>query len=146
MLIKQNRQIQAHPQSEFKNPFRDKLEGTEYLEVHQRLQTYTSTYDQTQYDRSPAPGVVDVFDSSGDSSVGRNMNFYGNHGSEIYAETRWNTNAAGRDVNIVKLEFETVKDNLQVVQARDSAGDNHYEFHRLTTIDPRTGQILSVVE
>lgn len=144
-LNTQNRTYQ--PQNlDFKNPFRDKLEGTEYIEVQNRLERYTKTYDNTEYDQNPEIGVVDVFDSSGDSAVGSNMMFHGNLSLGAFSETRYNSNRAGDRFHVTKLSFSNQADKVVVVQSRDQDGDKYEEFLRETTIDRASQRIENVVE
>jgi hypothetical protein len=148
MLItnRQNPQARSLQDGDFKNPFRDRLEGHEYLEVHDRLIRYTDNYDNSEYDSSPATGVTDVFDSSGDASVGSNMRFHGSHHEHVYQETRFNSNKAGDVYNVTRLNFSQVGEKVLVTQAGDNDGDGYEEFHRQTLVNPRTRQIENVVE
>ncbi len=129
-----------------KNPFRDRLEGYEYLEVHDRLERYTDTYDNSEYDTNPATGVTDVVDNSGDDSVGRNMRFHGDRASGIYSETRFNSNSAGDTFHYTRLSFRDEGGKTIVQQAADHDGDKVEEFFRETVVDRASGQIESVVE
>jgi hypothetical protein len=130
---------------DFKNPFRDRMEAHEYMEVHDRLVRYTDTYDNSEYDSNPARGVTEVMDSSGDASVGSNMRFHGSHAEGTYQETRFNSHQ-GNSYNVVRLNFTHQGDKVLVTQAADRDGDKYEEFHRETLINPRTMQIESVVE
>lgn len=131
---------------DYKNPFVDQLEGHEFLEVHDRLERYTDTYDNTEYDSNPAVGVIDVRDSSGDSSVGANMRFQGNRHTGVYEEVRFNTNKAGDIFSVRRLNFTPADGKLVVTQAADRDGDKSEEFHRQTVVNPATGQIENIVE
>lgn len=141
----QHRTFSAHDPDP-KNPFIDRLEGREYLEVHARLERYTDTYDNSEYDRDPAVGVIDVFDSSGDASVGANMRFQGDRHTGVYEEVRFNTNKAGDVFSVRRLNFSPVDGKIVATQAADRDGDKFEEFHRQTTINPTTGQIENIVE
>lgn len=150
MNITQRTYAHAHPFSaqdaDYKNPFKDRLEGHEYMEVHARLERYTDTYDNSEYDRNPEVGVVDIVDSSGDSSVGANMQFQGNRHAGTYSETRFNTNGAGDQFHIRRLSFSNAGDSVQITQAADRDGDKFEEFHRQTLVNRASQQIESVVE
>lgn len=149
MLITQTQTHYARPYSqddEPKNPFRDRLEGFEYLEVHDRLERYTDTYDNSEYDTNPARGITDVFDNSGDDSVGRNMRFHGDRAAGVYSETRFNSNAAGDTFGFTRLSFSNQDGKVTVQQAADRDGDKVEEFFRETVVDRASGQILSVIE
>lgn len=140
------RALTRREDQDFKNPFVDRLEGREYLEVHARLERYTDTYDNTEYDRNPAVGVVDVVDVSGDPSVGRMMQFQGDRHAGTYSETRYNTTPAGDVFAWRQLSFSTTPGEVTVLQAADRDGDGSQEFHRQTVVDRASEQILSVVE
>lgn len=150
MLITTNTYTQYKPFSaqdpDYKNPFIDQLEGHEFMEVHARLERYTDTYDNSEYDRNPAVGIIDVVDSSGDRSVGANMRFQGNRHTGVYEEVRFNSNAAGDIFSVRRLNFSPVDGKIVATQAADRDGDKFEEFHRQTTVNPATGQIEKIIE
>ena len=152
MLITTNNRQSPQYQSysaqdpDYKNPFIDRLEGHECMEVHDRLERYTDTYDNSEYDRNPAVGIIAVVDSSGDASVGANMRFQGNRHTGVYEEVRFNTNKAGDIFSVRRLNFTPADGKIVVTQAADRDGDKSEEFYRQTVVNPATGQIENVIE
>lgn len=129
----------------FSNPFRDQLSGPGYIEVYERHQNYSKTYDNDERDRDRTVGVTDIFDSSGDAYVGSNMVFRSDQESKIYEETRYN----GVEENpnkLWKLSFHEYGGKLEVMQYTDNDGDKTPEVHRISVVDMATSHLEKVID
>lgn len=127
------------------NPYRDRMTGTGYLEVYQRLQNYSTTYDNDERDRDRAVGSTDIFDPSGDAYVGQNMRFLSDSRSHTYEVKRFN----GSEENpskLLGLSFQESNGKVQVTQFVDSDGDRFPEVHRLSVIDKASGALEKQVD
>lgn len=130
---------------QFSNPFRDQLTGPGYIEVYERHQKYSKTYDNDERDRDRTVGVTDIHDSSGDAYVGSNMIFRSDQQAKVYEETRFN--GAEADPNkLWKLSFQEYGGKLEVLQYTDDDGDKRPEVHRISVVDLATSQLEKVID
>jgi len=127
------------------NPYRDTLTGRGYLDVFQRLENYSKTYDNDSRDRNRDVGVTDILDLSGDAEVGSNMRFQGDSLKRDYDVQRYN----GTETNyrtMLNLSFQENNGKIHVTQYADDDGDKNAEVHRFTVVDEASGRIEKVVD